>query len=205
MNQQINLYLPEFRQNTGSLTANQALKWLALMIVVLFGGTAFELWGTARFESELSLKQQEVAASTARTEALLVSFGEQYQDPRLATQVLKLEEGLAEKETLLRFLEGKELGNTGGFSEFLADLSRYHVPGLRITGLDLKNGGSGVLLRGEVLRAEYVPLFLQNLRQGKSYKGKNFETLKIEGKTADQEDATLVMSFDVATTGTSRN
>jgi len=55
-----------------------------------------------------------------------------------------------------------------------------------------------VFLGGEVSRAENVPLYLQNLRNGESYNGKTFQTLKIANTTAENQLDTI-MTFDVAT------
>lgn len=196
MIQQVNLYLPEFRKEKDWLVVDNMLRFCVVLVVVLIGISGLEYWGSNSLESELEAKRLEREEAISRTNALIDNFGEQSADQNLAETVRQLEVDLSGKQDLLEFLEGRNLGNTDGFSEYLADLSRYQVPGLRLTAVNLQNGGDAVLLSGEVFRAEYVPLFLQSLSRGQSFLGKSFETLRIEESDGDTE----ILVFDVATT-----
>lgn len=200
MNQQINLYLPEFRKEKDRLSAVNMLAMLGVLAIGLALATAVKVFGTFQLSREVADKQATLQATREQTNSLVDSYGEQSEDPQLAAEVRQLEENLQGKRALLDFLDGRDIGNTDGFSSYLVDLSRYHVGGLRLTSIDLNNGGDSVLLHGEVNRAENVPLYLQNLSNGASYAGKTFETLKIANTSAD-DGVDIRMVFDVATTG----
>ena len=196
MQQQINLYLPEFRKTKDFLDFSSSLRIVygALILMVLLSAWLF----LTRYleQRDLAEKRQERDAAVGRTAQLLQDFGDQTEDPRLTNQILALEESLFGKQTLHGFLEGGELGNTTGFSEYLADLSRYHIEGLSLTGITLAQGGEQVYLSGQVLRAENVPLYLQSLRNSESFTGKNFETLRIQ--SSEDDSFSQVLTFDVA-------
>ena len=200
MNQQINLYLPEFRKEKDPLAVINMLVIIGVFLGVLALVSAAKMYGVYRLNQDVAAKQGVLQTARNNTNTLVDSYGVQSEDPRLAEEVVQLEENLKGKRALLTFLDGHDIGNTGGFSEFLADLSRFHVEGLRLTAINLREGGKSVVLHGEVNRAENVPMYLQNLRNGESYSGKTFETLRIANESAAGEIDTR-MVFDVATTG----
>lgn len=200
MKQQINLYLPEFRKKIDRLSVANMVVYTGAFVVVLLAVSGYEFFTSYSLDQEIAAKETVLAQNRTRTNALVDSYGVQSEDQQLAAEVRQLEENLQGKRTLLAFLQGQDIGNTAGFSEYLADLSRFHIDGLRLTSIDLQGGGQNIFLRGEVNRAENVPLYLQNLRNGLSYNGKTFETLRISGTdTANVLDTR--MTFDVATTG----
>lgn len=200
MTQQINLYLPEFRKEKDLLSfANMVAAVIALVIILaLVSGARY--YGSYQLGQAIAEKQRLLQEARERTNELADSFGSQNEDSQLANEVRQLEENLQGKRTLLNFLDGRDIGNVDGFSEYLADLSRFHIDGLRLTRINLRGGGQNVFLSGEVARAENVPLYLQNLRNGASYNGKNFETLRISSSDS-ADNLNISMRFDVATTG----
>ncbi len=200
MNQQINLYLPQFRKKKDWLDFENMSGLVVVFAVLLVVVTLVEGYSSYSLQGKVDALEASLNEARERTNALIDTYGVQSEDSSLANSVKTLQENLAGKKALLNFLDGREIGNTAGFSEFLADLARYHIDGLRLTSINLRNGGESVFLGGEVSRAENVPLYLQNLSNGDSYNGKTFQTLKISNATAENQLDT-VMTFDVATTG----
>lgn len=201
MNQQINLYLPEFHRKKDWLDLNNMVSVLGMLVIVLLLVTGVEYWQLNGLESDLESRQQQRADLIAETARLQESFGVQSEDPQLRAQVNALENELQSKEVLLTFLDGRNIGTTTGFSEYLADLARFHLAGLRLTGVTLSGGGSRIILNGEVLNAELVPDYLKNLRRGQTFSGKEFEMLRIRDvETTDREGESGYKVFNVATT-----
>jgi len=198
MNQQINLYLPQFRKKKDWLDFENMVGLTVVFAVLLVIATLIEGYSSYSLQGKVDELEADLSEARNRTNALIDTYGVQSEDSSLASSVQTLQENLAGKKALLNFLDGRDIGNTAGFSEFLADLARYHIDGLRLTSINLRNGGESVFLGGEVSRAENVPLYLQNLRNGESYNGKTFQTLKISNATADNQLDTI-MTFDVAT------
>lgn len=204
MTQQINLYLPEFRHKQDPLSFDNmvlgTLGLVAIMIVV----TVMELWNSNQLRGELEQHRQSLNMIVADTEQMIRDFGTQSEDPALAQRANELEDEVSSKRTLQRFLTGRNIGSTDGFSEYLADLARYHLGGLRLTSVMLMNGGNQVELKGEVLSPHLVPQYFQSLRQGQSFAGKEFETIRISEMAdredrEDREDGRQVKQFTVAT------
>ena len=201
MNQQINLYLPEFRRRKDWLDVNNMLSLLGVLVVVLVLVSAVEYWQLNSLEQERASRQQQRDELAAETNRLRESFGVQSEDPQIRAQVNALETELQSKEVLLTFLDGRNIGSTTGFSEYLADLARFHLAGLRLTGVTLSGGGNQIVLNGEVINAELVPLYLQNLRRGQSFAGKEFEMLRIrEAVNSEQSGEPGFKIFNVSTT-----
>jgi len=196
--QQINLYLPEFRQKKDPLNTQNMILVIGLLVAGLALYTAGVLWEGFQLNSDLADRQQQRDALIAETEQLVTEFGSQSEDPALTKRAMALEEDLANKQLLKRFLDGRNIGSTAGFSEYLADLARYHLGGLRLTEIQLLDGGKQVRLEGEVLSPQLVPEYFQSLRQGKSFAGKEFESLKITESTTEGE-ALPVKLFTAAT------
>jgi hypothetical protein len=178
--QNINLYLPEFRKKKTWLDAEKTVLLAGAGLLVMLVVSAVDYWQLTQLRGELAAKEQEHQQAVAATAALLAQYGVQTEDPTLLADIQELEEDLLSKQALLQFLEGRELGNADGFSEYLADLSRYHVQGLSIDRVSLSNGGRAVELAGEVLKPELPPIFLLELSKGSAYAGMQFESLHVE-------------------------
>ena len=203
MNQQINLYLPEFRKQKDWLSVSAMLGICGAFVALLVITTAVKYLGSYSIQNDIATRQVELNAAREATNALVDSYGVQTEDPRLAAEIQQLEQNLVGKRTLLEFLDGRYIGNVEGFSEYLADLARFHVNGLSLSNIDLQDGGRNVTLRGEVNQAENVPLYLQNLSNGESYEGMVFGALKMNEITSENSLDTR-MIFDVATAGGGR-
>lgn len=193
--QNVNLYLPEFRQKKYWLDAEKTVFIAAAGIVLMVVTSGVEFWQLMQLRGDLAKQEQEYQQAVAATNQLLASYGEQTEDPALLADIQKLEEDLQSKEALLQYLEGRELGNAEGFSEYLADLSRHHVKGLSVNYVSLTKGGQSVELEGEVLTPDLAPIYLDELAKGSAYAGMNFERLQIEAVAATADIDTNAMEF----------
>jgi hypothetical protein len=209
--QNINLYLPEFRRKKHWLDARRVLALAGASIAVLALVSGVEYWQLSQLRAERALADAQLQQAQAATAAVVEEFGVQTEDLSLLDDIRKLEAALQSKQTLLQFLQGRELGNTGGFSEHLADLSRYHIPGLSLKQITLENGGRSVRLAGQVAKADLVPLYLQNLSKGETYAGTDFERLQISDSPVAATGSSLfgpkvsAWNFEVRSLGAQRN
>lgn len=179
MMQNINLYLPEFRKKVDWLPLPRMAHIAASSLVLLAAISGLALWQNLRLERQLAALELDKNAAAEATAALLERYGAQTEDPLLLADIRKLEATLQSKEALLRFLGARDSGNSTGFSQHLAELSRFHVQGLSLSSVKLGNGGQSIQLAGQVLRTELVPQYLQNLSKGSSFATTRFETLQI--------------------------
>ena len=178
--QNVNLYLPEFRKKKVWLDAEKTVLIAGAGIVLMVIVTGVEYWQLVSLRGDLAATEQEHDQAVAETSELLADFGVQTEDPALLENIRELEAYYQSKQALLQFLEGRELGNAEGFSEYLADLSRHHVQGLSLNYVSLTEGGRAVELEGEVLKPGLALAFLEELGKGSAYAGMEFEGLKIE-------------------------
>lgn len=202
--QNVNLYLPEFRRKKHWLDAEKFVLVAGAALLLLLVASGVEYWQLAQLRSELAQKELERQQAVAATAALEAQYGTQTEDPALLADIRELEENLQSKQALLEFLEGRELGNAGGFSEHLAELSRHHVEGLSLNRISLSDGGRVVELGGQVIKADLVPVFVQQLGRGRTYSGMQFEKLDIAdepvaGGSGDESGAARleVWNFEV--------
>lgn len=177
--QNVNLYLPEFRRKKHWLDARAMLLLAGVSLAVLTIVSGVEYAQLSSLRADRAVAEAQLQQAQAVTAALIEEFGVQTEDLALLDDIRDMESELQSKQTLLQFLEGRELGNANGFSEHLADLSRYHVQGLSLNQISLENGGRSVRLVGQVIKADLVPIYLQNLSKGATYAGTNFESLQI--------------------------
>jgi hypothetical protein len=187
--QNVNLYLPEFRRKKTWLDAEKTVLIAGAGIVLMVIATGVEYWQLVQLRGDLEAKGQEYEQAAAETADLLAQYGVQTEDPALLENIRELEEDLQSKQALLQFLEGRELGNADGFSEYLSDLSRHHVQGLSVNYVNLTEGGRSVELEGEVLKPELALAFLEELGKGSAYAGMEFEGVHIEDVSLDAGSA----------------
>ncbi|HWK53320.1 MAG TPA: hypothetical protein VNR18_03050 [Hyphomicrobiales bacterium] len=208
----INLYLPEFRKREEWLDAARAVQLCGLVIGVLALLGGYQYWRSSSANAALADIEQQRQQAVLATQQLSEAAGALVQDQNLMRRIETLEESLESKQALLQFMNGRQHDNVDGFSEYLADLARYHTSGLGLKTVRITEGGNAVQLEGEVLRAELVPLYLQNLSQGASYKGKDFRAFEIAettpsllGRLSDLVGSTTatpsVWRFSVSTDG----
>lgn len=179
MKQHVNLYLPEFRKQQDWLDAVRMLQLFGLGLLLLGVATGYEYFDLFRHNRAYAAVEVQRQTEASATAALRASYGNQSEDPNILAEIAQVEGVLQTKQAILQFMTGRDLGNTAGFSEYLADLARYHTQGLSLSGIKLEDGGGQVTLVGSVLKAELVPIYLQSLSEGASYRGKDFYTVQI--------------------------
>ncbi len=190
MNQQINLYLPEFRPSRDYINGVQLLQIaaIALLIMVVISGTNF--FRESSLQAQLQVAQARLTEQTNITNELQQNLARRSSDPALVQELSDREQRLAESEEMLDFLRGTNLGNIEGFSEHLKDLSRATFDGLWLTEFDLLNGGRNVYLKGIARQSAMVPEFIGRLSGGSSplrdrdfsrFLGNRINTTPVEG------------------------
>lgn len=168
MNQQINLYLPEFRPSRDGLNAGR-LAWLVLAGVLVMAGTSgYDYWRLSGLQNEQMTLQARVETQAAETEALERAVAERTVGERLQRELEARQSRLQRTRSLVSFLESARLGNTNGFSPMIKDLSRASFEGLWLTGIQIEQGGESVVLRGVARQTAMVPDFVGRLSNGES-------------------------------------
>lgn len=168
MNQQINLYLPEFKTRKDLLTVMAMAQLIAVMLVVMVVVSSYELFTRWRLEAELLDLRQVLAAETSKTDELSKLLERRSQNRELSRRLDRAEDRLESSRQIRNFLSETKLGNVSGFSEQFKDLSRATLNGLSITEFSFSQGGEETRVAGWVVESAMVPRFVTNLQDSNS-------------------------------------
>ncbi len=195
MNQQINLFQPEFRPQTRLFPAGFMLQATA---IVLLGITLMYFFAEQRVAS---VEQELVAVARQESVVLdrLQNIGPLINAVTGETNWSdQLDEGLrmlAERQAVLNLIQGSTLGDTRGFSRHLAALSRQDLDGLWLTHIALSALGDKTRLEGRAIRAELIPLYVQGLASEAPFAEQRFHHFQIDNPV-DDANAALFFSMD---------
>lgn len=179
MSQQINLFNPIFLKQKKYFSAVTMLQALGLILIG-------SLLLAAYLNLQLSTLQKESAATTiqlkaaqARLAELTSTYLPRKSDASLVAEIKKAEADLQSLRQVTAVLQKGEFGNTSGFAEYFAALSRQMVDGVWLTGFSVEGAGSEMSIQGRALRPELVPAYLTQLKKEPVMQGKSFATLEM--------------------------
>lgn len=166
LDQQVNLYLPEFRPRRDWFTGQRLVLLLVVQVLVLGSMAGYDLWRRYTLTQELAVVQQALAAQTSVTEQIESSLASRATDQALVAEVATREENLASLSGTLATLRTLALGNVTGFSEHLKNISRASFDGIWFSEIRIGNGGTSAYLAGKALQSSMVPNFIDRLTSG---------------------------------------
>ena len=168
MNQQINLYLPEFRVKKDALSAlvmGQILGSIVAVMVVVTSVDIYTQWGLRGESAKLNgILQQETKKSSELSEVLL----RRSQNAVLIDRLDQAEAQLETSREIRSFLSQEIAGQAVGFSEHFKDISRASISGLSVSEFSIGKGGEVVKLAGDVLSSALVPHYVSRLEDSNS-------------------------------------
>jgi hypothetical protein len=179
MSQQINLFNPlllEPKRYFSALTMVQALGILFAALMVVYGALAYQV---RKVERRATDSEQQFKLERERLLALTKQLSPEGRSKVLADQLAQAEREVDQRGRLLQSIRVGDLGNTEGFSRFLAALARQSVPGVWITGMTLAAGGQELILRGRALHPDLLPQYLRALNREEVMRGRSVTELKI--------------------------
>lgn len=177
--QSVNLYQAEFRPKREWMTLLQCGFLLVLFLTGLGAYTWYAQQDQAIYDEQLAeLTRQESQLSdqiVSISQAQRKKMGQGIHDEEIALK----EADLAARKALLESLVGDVKASTEGFSNYLEALSRQHVTGSWLTGLEIAEGGETLSIEGQVLRSELAPEYMIRLANEPTFMGKGFSVVKI--------------------------
>lgn len=180
MSQQINLFNPVFRRQKKIFSSKTMASALGVLVL---GITALAVYGerqVATLEREAARGAERLAQKQASLASVTTEFAPRKKSAELAAELAQAEAQLAALERISGVLERGELGDTGGYSEYLRALARQSVDGLWLTGLSINGAGSEIGIRGRALDPAQVPGYIGRLTTETSLRGKSFASLRID-------------------------
>lgn len=194
MNQDINLLATASGRSSPLPSAMQVGIVLLLTLAI---GIAAGFWLEFRHdESERSKR-----ALNAGIDDLIVNLEERSYflaerdvNPSVLSELKRLEGEAEDKSRVLSLLSGQSVGNTEGFSEYLAALGRRHPEGLWLDRIRIGDGGQHLTLRGLTLNAELLPQFVRALQDEPVLAGTGFATFTLAGDDAGRDPMRFILS-----------
>ena len=197
MNQQINLYLPEFKVKKDSLTPRVMGQILGGAFVVMLIVSAYDFFSNWRLQAEFERLRESLVEETRKTNELDTVLARRSQNIELENRLDQAESRLEASRQIRDFLSDTTLGNVVGFSEYFKDLSRAAIDGLSLTEFSFANGGVAVTLSGQVRDSSMVPRYVNNIASGRSdLRTRHFSPSITRSEIEDQ-----FFSFVLSTTG----
>jgi len=184
MSQQINLYNPIFLKQEKHFSARTIGQALALIVAGLGVFYVYALVQTRAAEGAAREQREQVAAQREQFAKLGPKFSPEARSKELESEVARLEGEVKARQSVLAALGTGALGNTTGFSEFLAALGRQALPGVWLTGLSIGESGNDLQLSGRALRPEMIPAYLKALSGEAMMRGRRVTEMKLAAKTA---------------------
>ena len=184
MSQQINLYNPLFlkkEKHFSARTMTQALGVVALAIAAVFAFTLFQTRGAERLAAQY---RDQLAREQAQLTALVGQTSSATRSKALESEVAQLEAEIKLRRGTLQALSTGELGNTAGFSEFLAALGRQAMSGVWLTRIRVDDAGNGLAVEGRAVRAELLPAYLRGLSREPMMQGRRVTEMKVTAAAA---------------------
>jgi len=175
MSQQINLYNPLFLRKQKYFSARTMLQSLGLIAGGLLVFYVYALFQTRGLEQ----LAKNYASQLSDQRAQFVALSGQGRGKLLAAEVARLEGDLRGRRATLEIVKGGEHGNTEGFSRYFAAFGRHAMRGVWLTGFSVGDGGNDLRIRGRVLHADLLPVYLKALNDEDVMRGRLVTELKL--------------------------
>jgi hypothetical protein len=195
MNQQINLYQIQYRPQTRMFPAGfmlQATGVLLFAMLLIYGFAQQRVDGIEQ-ELEVVTRLESVAHERLQNVGPLINAvtGE----TNWAEQLDNSLQMLAERQAVLSLIQGSALGDNKGFSRHLRALARQDIEGVWLTHIALSALGDKTRLEGRAIRAELIPLYVQDLTAEPPFAKQRFHRFQIDDPL-DDDDTALRFSMD---------
>lgn len=192
MSQQINLFNPAFLKQKKLFTAATMARALVLL---LLGALALVMVGrnsVMSLEAEAAAGARQLAIKKARQATVMVEFAPRKKDPQIDADIGLAQAEKASFDEVMRILDGGELGNTEGYSQYFTALARQVNGELWLTGVSIQGAGNQIGLRGRAMEPSLVPAYISRLTRETSMRGKGFGALQITRGTLATQGRTGV-------------
>ncbi len=177
--QNINLYTDAFKPAKVKLPLEQIIIFPVLLVFVLVGVTFLMSSYLQTKEDKLAELLAKNKEMTDRLTVLKAKAEKLRPDDALIASNKRLQQTLEARKSMLSTLDKVVLEESAGFSSAMIALARQHQQGLWLTRIQLGGDTRQLSLQGVTTKAELVPVYLQNLRQEPSFKGRHFTMFEL--------------------------
>ena len=175
MSQQINLFNPLFLHKEKYFSARTMLQALGLIALGFAAVYAYAVYQTRGLERAAAEYARQVTGQRDQ----FVQLGGRGRSKLLEAEVARLDAEVKTRRTLVETLQGGELGNTDGFSQYFAAFGRHPMRGVWLTGFSVGDSGNELKIRGRVLYPDLLPAYLKALNAEEVMRGRQVTDLKL--------------------------
>lgn len=178
MSQQLNLFNPLFLRQKKYFSSRTMLRGLGVVVAAIATLHVFQRVQLASLERHFAEADQQLAAAQQQL-AKFAADAKRGPSKVLVDEANRLEAQLKAQEALLEGLDGGGLGNTEGFSRYLAALARQTLPGVWLTGFSASGSDGPLAIRGRLLRPELLPSYIRMLNREEALRGSGFSDVRL--------------------------
>ena len=195
MKQEINLYQLQHRPETRIFPAGKMLQVAGILVLAMTLMYVFAAQQVVSVERELEVMARQESVAMERLQNIGPLINSITGETNWAEQLDESVRMLAERQAMLDLIQGSKLGDTRGFSRHLRALARQDVEGVWLTHVVLSALGDRTRLEGRTIRAELIPLYVQDLTAEAPFAAQRFNRFQIDSPLDDEETA-LHFSMD---------
>jgi len=195
MNQQINLYLAQYRPQMRMFPAAFMLNVTGIAVFAMLALYWFAEQRVDGIQQELEIVARQEAVALERLQDIGPLINAVTGETNWSQQLDDSLRMLAERQAVLNLIQGSALGDTQGFSRHLRALARQDIEGIWLTHIALSALGDKTRLEGRAIRAELIPLYVQYLTAEPPFAKQRFHRFQIDSPV-DDEGTALTFSMD---------
>ncbi len=177
--QQINLYQSDLQKKKARLSSQRLLIAMASVSGLMLVLSLLYVLQLRQLEAKLATTQAAQAAKMAQLKTLQAQLQARHKNKQLQAEVDALIHEINRRQKIMKVLGEQRFGNIEGFSEHVSGLARQRIDGLWLTEVRISQGGASLGMKGQALKAELLPRYLQRLSTETVFTGKAFKTLSI--------------------------
>jgi len=136
---------------------------LGLIVVGVVAVCAYAVISTRAAEQAARQTAERLAKERDQLGQLAARIAAQGKSQALEGELARMENEVKARQSTLRALATGEMGNTTGFSPFLAAFGRQALSGVWLRTLVVGESGEELFVQARALRAELVPAYLRGL------------------------------------------
>lgn len=189
MNQQINLYQAQFQPQSRMFPAWFMLQATGILLIAMLLTYGFAQQRIAGIEQELEVVTRQELAAVQRLQNIGPLIKAVTGEKNWSEQLDDSLHMLAERQAVLNLIQGTTLGDTQGFSRHLRALARQDIEGVWLTSLALSAQGDKTRLEGRAIRAELIPIYVQDVTAETPFAEQRFHRFRIDNPAEDNEAA----------------
>lgn len=178
MSQQINLFNPLFMRQEKYFSARTMLQSLGLIGAGLVALYAYAFVQTHDLERVAADYERQWSAQRAQ----FIELGGRGPSKLLEAEVARLESDLRARRGVLGLVQGGDIGNTQGVSQYFAAFARHPMRGVWLTGFTVGEDGNELRVRGRVLYPDLIPAYLKQLNEDAVMRGRLVTEMKLVAK-----------------------